>query len=277
MESGKGKVEGKNVLVTGGAGGIGRLLGLDFAQRGARFLIWDLNREAIGELEELGRERGLFIRGMVCDISDRNDVYRQAAALLAEFGPLDILVNNAGVVSGKTLLNTPDEKIIQTMNINTLSLFWTAKAFLPSMLERNRGRIVTISSAAGLIGVPGLADYCASKFAAFGFDEALRMELGRLKSGVKTTVICPFYIDTGMFEGVKTKFPLLLPILKKEYAAKRIVRAILSGRQRLVIPPFAYMVFLLRLFPTAVLDWAAWFFGINHSMDEFRGRGGSHE
>jgi all-trans-retinol dehydrogenase (NAD+) len=267
-------VKGKNVLVTGGASGIGRMVGLDFAQRGARFLVWDINREAVGELEELGRERGLFIRGMVCDISDRNDVYRQAEALLAEFGPVDILVNNAGVVSGKTLLNTTDEKIIRTMDINTLSLFWTAKAFLPSMLERNQGCLVTISSAAGLIGVPGLADYCASKFAAFGFDEALRMELGRLKSGVRTTVICPFYIDTGMFEGVKTKFPLLLPILKKEYAAKRIVRAILSGRRRLVMPPFVYLVFLLRLFPTAVLDWAAWFFGINHSMDEFRGRGG---
>jgi all-trans-retinol dehydrogenase (NAD+) len=267
-------VKGKNVLVTGGASGIGRLVGLDLAQQGARFLVWDINARAIGELEALGREQGLFIRGMVCDISDREGVYRQAEALLKEFGPVDILVNNAGVVSGKTLLSTPDEKIIRTMDINVLSLFWTAKAFLPSMLERNRGRLVTISSAAGIIGVSGLADYCASKFAAFGFDEALRMELGRLKSGVRTTVICPFYIDTGMFEGVKTRFPLFLPILKKEYAAKRIVRAILSGRRRLIMPPLVYTIFLLRLFPTAVLDWAARFFGISQSMDEFRGRGG---
>jgi all-trans-retinol dehydrogenase (NAD+) len=264
----------KNVLVTGGASGIGRLMGLDFAQRGARLLVWDIDPQAIRDFEALGRDRGLFIRGMVCDVSDRDLVYRQAAALLAEFGPLDILVNNAGVVSGTALLDTPDEKIIRTMNINALSLFWTVKAFLPSMLERNCGCLVNISSAAGLIGVPGLADYCASKFAAFGFDEALRMELGRLKSGVRTAVICPFFIDTGMFEGVKTRFPLLLPILKKEYVAKRIVRAVLAGRRRLVMPPFVYLIFLLRLFPTAFLDWAAQFFGINHSMDEFRGRGG---
>jgi all-trans-retinol dehydrogenase (NAD+) len=267
-------VKDKNILVTGGASGIGRLVGLDFARRGARLLVWDIDPPALKELEELGREQGLFIRGMVCDISDRALVYRQAAALVAEYGPLDILVNNAGVVSGTAFLDTPDEKIIRTMNINVLSLFWTAKAFLPSMLEQNRGQLVNISSAAGLIGVAGLADYCASKFAAFGFDEALRMELRRQKAGVRTTVICPFFIDTGMFEGVKTRFPLLLPILKKEYVAKRIVRAVLSGRRRLVMPPFAYLIFLLRLFPTAVLDWAAQFFGINHSMDEFRGRGG---
>jgi all-trans-retinol dehydrogenase (NAD+) len=267
-------VKDRNVLVTGGAGGIGRLVGLGFAQRGARVLVWDIDPRALKEFEDLGREQGLFIRGMVCDVSDRALVYRQAAALLAEFGPLDILVNNAGVVSGTALLDTPDERIIRTMNINALSLFWTVKAFLPSMLERNSGHLVNISSAAGLIGVSGLADYCASKFAAFGFDEALRMELRRLKSGVETTVICPFFIDTGMFEGVKTRFPLLLPLLKKEYVAKRIVRAVLSGRRRLVMPPFAYMVFFLRLFPTAFLDWAAQFFGINQSMDEFRGRGG---
>ncbi len=66
----------------------------------------------------------------------------------------------------------------------------------------SKGHIVTIASAAGIVGVNGLADYCASKFGAVGFNESLRMELKSLNSKVKTTCICPYYINTGMFQGV---------------------------------------------------------------------------
>jgi all-trans-retinol dehydrogenase (NAD+) len=140
------------------------------------------------------------------------------------------------------------------------------------MIARNSGHIVTISSAAGLIGVRGLVDYCASKFAAYGFNESIRMELGRLKSKVKTTVVCPFFIDTGMFAGVRTRFPLLLPILQSPDAAKKIVRAVLKNKKQLILPPFVGTLFILRLFPPAVMDAIASFFGINHAMDEFKGR-----
>jgi all-trans-retinol dehydrogenase (NAD+) len=265
-------IQDKLVLITGGASGIGRLMAFDFARRGARVAIWDLNAQALTAVEAEARTESLFIRGTVCDVSDRDAVYRSARGLTAELGPPDILINNAAIVSGAPLLQTPDEKIIKTMNVNTLSLFWTAKAFLPAMLERNSGRIVTISSAAGIIGARGLADYCASKFAAFGFDESLRMELGRAKSAVKTTVVCPFFIDTGMFAGVKTRFPLFLPILNPARSAARIVKAALKNRRRLIMPPFVYLVYLLRLFPVPLLDALASFFGINHAMDEFRGR-----
>jgi all-trans-retinol dehydrogenase (NAD+) len=265
-------VKNQLVLITGGAGGIGRLMALDFARRGARVAVWDLEGESLKALEAEARKEGLFIRAMGCDVSNRDAVYTQAGALTKELGPPDILINNAGVVSGKTLLETPDEKIIRTVNVNILSHFWTVKAFLPSMLERDTGHIVTIASAAGLIGVRGLGDYCASKFAVFGFDESLRMELRRLKSRVKTTVVCPFFIDTGMFTGVKTRFPLLLPILKPVKAAGRIVKAVLKGKKRLIMPRFVYALYLLRLMPVAVLDAAADFFGISHAMDDFTGR-----
>jgi all-trans-retinol dehydrogenase (NAD+) len=176
------------------------------------------------------------------------------------------------VVSGKTFLETSDEKIELTMAVNTMALFWTGKAFLPSMIERGRGHIVTISSAAGIIGVTGLADYSASKFAAFGLNEALRTELDRIKSPVRTTVVCPFFIDTGMFAGVRTRFPLLLPILKPEKAASRIVKAMLRNKKRLLMPPMVYSVYFLRLLPVAVFDAIAGFFGISRSMDHFTGR-----
>ena len=87
-----------------------------------------------------------------------------------------------------------------------LNCLQTVKSFLPSMLARNHGHIVTIASAAGLFGVNGLVDYCASKYAAVGFDESLRAELWvQKKTGVHTTVVCPFYINTGMFDGVSSR------------------------------------------------------------------------
>ncbi|MDR1898590.1 MAG: SDR family oxidoreductase [Treponema sp.] len=267
-------VKDKLVLVTGGASGIGRLMALDFARRKARVAVWDLNPGGVKALEEEARRGGLSITGAVCDISDRAAVYRQAEALMAGLGPVDILINNAGVVSGTPLLETADEKILAGLGVNALSLFWTCKAFLPAMLERNSGHIVTISSAAGIIGVTGLTEYCAGKFAAFGFHEALRMELRRRRSAIRTTVVCPFYIDTGMFKGVKTRFPLLLPILKSEDAARRIAAGVLKNKRRLIMPRLVYFIYFLRLLPVPVMDFIADFLGICHSMDDFKGRTG---
>jgi len=273
-------IQNKVILVTGGASGIGKLMAFAFAKKQARVIIWDINGDGIKAAENEASETGLFIKGMICDVSDKENIYSQAKKLIADYGPVDILINNAGIVSkkpqnpepGPLFLSLPDENIIKTININTLSLFWTCKAFLPGMVERNSGHIVNISSAAGIIGVNGLPDYCAGKFAAFGFNESLRMELKRMKSAIKTTVVCPFFINTGMFDGVKTRFPLLLPILKPEYAAKKIVSAVLKKKKLLIMPRFVYSVYLLRLMPVGFMDWAANFFGISHAMDDFKGR-----
>ncbi len=105
-----------------------------------------------------------------------------------------------------------------------------------------------------------------------GFDESLRLELAQIGSAVKTTVVCPFYVKTGMFEGVKTRFPWLLPILKPEYVTRRIVRAIRRDRRRLVLPGFARVAPPLKALPPAAFDPLLRFFGVTQSMDEFRGR-----
>jgi hypothetical protein len=99
--------------------------------------------------------------------------------LLSSFPPF--LVNNAGIVSGKSFLEVDDSMVERTMAVNSMAHMWLAKKFLVPMMSRNSGHIVTIASAAGLNGVAGLADYCASKFAAFGFDESIRLELQKLK------------------------------------------------------------------------------------------------
>ncbi|MDR2758232.1 MAG: SDR family oxidoreductase [Spirochaetaceae bacterium] len=265
-------INNKIILITGGGSGIGRLLALDFAKRGGRVVAWDLNQEALRTLEDEGRQKGLFIKGMVCDVTNREAVYAAAKVLTAELAPVDILVNNAGIVSGSSFLETPDEKLVKTMEVNIISHFWTCKAFLPSMIARNTGHLVTISSAAALIGIRGLADYSASKFASFGFHESLRRELCSQKSAVKTTVVCPFFINTGLFQGVKTKFPWLFPILKSDYVARRIALAILKEKKQILLPWLIFSIYLLRLLPPGGFDFVVNFFGMNHSMDDFVGR-----
>lgn len=260
---------GKTTLITGGAGGLGRAVAQRIVDAGGRVVIWDLREDAASEAaESLGDDA--FAYG--CDVSDRQAVYAAAERTLADVGRVDILLNNAGIVSGKHFLDLPDERIEATFGVNSLALFWTAKAFLPAMIERNEGHVVTIASAAGTIGVKKLTDYCASKWAAVGFDESLRMELAERAPGVRTTVVCPFYIDTGMFDGVHSKAPFL-PILKESKVADDIVSAIRRERQRVFLPPIVGLLPMLRAAPTPVFDWAANAMGINATMDHFRGRG----
>jgi all-trans-retinol dehydrogenase (NAD+) len=268
------QIAGRHVLVTGGASGIGRRVALGMAALGGRVSVWDIRREPLDAVvAELGQAGPEAARGFVCDVSRRAEVYRVAGETAAAAGPVDILVNNAGVVSGRPLLELPDEKIEATFAINTLSLFWTCKAFLPSMVERGRGHLVTIASASALIGVARLSDYAASKWAAMGFDESLRAELRKTAPALRTTVVCPYYIDTGMFRGVRSRFPRLLPILREDDVAARIVRAVQRDRRRLMLPPTIALLPLLRILPVGAFDWIAGLLGVNTSMDGFEGRG----
>ncbi len=266
------ELKGRNVLITGGASGIGRQMGLLMAREGSNIVIWDIDRENMkkveGEIIELGGKVATYF----CDISERENIHETASQVKKEVGDLDILINNAGIVSGKPFIELSDDVIEKTFAVNTLAHFWTVKAFLPDMIKRNSGHIVTISSAGGLIGVNRLADYCASKFAVFGFDESLRMEFKTRGLNIKTTVVCPFYINTGMFEGVKTRFPSILPIMDERIVSKKIVNAIKKNRPRLFMPPIVYTVPLLRCLPVCIFDWVATFLGINSGMDEFTGR-----
>jgi len=266
-------IPGSRALVTGAASGIGRLLALELARRGAELVLWDIVKERLDAVTaEVARAGTRPVHAYLCDVSAREHVYEVAERVQREAGPVDVLVNNAGIVSGQSFLELPDPKIEATFRINTLALFWTCKAFVPGMVARNRGHVVTIASASGLVGVAKLADYAASKWAAVGFDESLRMELRKTAPGVKTTVVCPFYIDTGMFRGVKTRFPRLLPILQPEYVARRTVRAIERNQARLIMPRFVSLVPSMRGLPVPMMDALLDFFGINASMDEFKGR-----
>jgi all-trans-retinol dehydrogenase (NAD+) len=262
---------GKITLITGGAGGVGRLLARKMAMRGTHAVLWDINDEALAQAADEIRAAGGKVSSYTCNVANTEMVYATAAKVRREVGKVDILVNNAGVVNGKPFLECSDEELRRTMEVNILSHFWTVKAFLPDMIKADSGHLVTIASAGGIVGSAGLVDYSASKFAAFGFDEALRAELKQWRLNIRTTVVCPFFINTGMFAGVQSRFPFLLPILNDDEVAERIVRAVARGKERVILPPFVYTTWPLRLVPVKIFDWVVTLLGVNNAMDTFRG------
>ncbi|MCB9795407.1 MAG: SDR family oxidoreductase [Alphaproteobacteria bacterium] len=264
-------IHGRRVLITGGAAGIGLRMAHALSARGAKVHLWDLHEAAAEAAAEGLRAEGGEAWAQGCDVSDKDQVRARAEALIAAHGGVDILINNAGVVSGKPLLELSDADIERTFGVNTLALFWVTRAFLPGMIARGEGHVVTIASAAGLIGLPRMSDYAASKFAAVGFDESLRAELHQSAPAIRTTVVCPYYIDTGMFEGVKSRYPALFPILDPEEVAQRVVTAIAEDEARVVLPRTVQLASAARVFPVALFDWAAEALGVTRSMDEFQG------
>ncbi|NXS64540.1 DHB11 dehydrogenase, partial [Brachypteracias leptosomus] len=122
-----------------------------------------------------------------------------------EIGDVSILVNNAGVITAADLLSTQDHQIERMFEVNILAHMWTTRAFLPSMMDNNHGHIVTVASAAGHFVTPFMVVYCSSKFAAVGFHKALTEELSTLgKDGIKTTCLCPVFINTGFVKNPST-------------------------------------------------------------------------
>lgn len=259
------------MLVTGAARGMGRQLCVQAAGRGARIVAWDLDGPG---LEALAGELGdALVSRSVVDVTSVSSVAAGVAAIEGGADAVDIVVNNAGVVSGDRLVDLRPEQIERTFNVNVLALYWVTKAFLPSMQTRGRGHVVTMASAAGLVGVSRQTDYSASKHAAVGFMESLRAELRRDKIGVSTTTVCPFYIDTGMFEGAKSRIPWLLPILHEPDVAAKILRAIERNKPVLRLPPLVATLPFARILPTPLFDRVMDLLGVNRSMDAFKGRG----
>ena len=253
------KVNGARVLITGAGSGIGKLMALEAQRRGAQVIAWDRDEDALATLDGM--------QTAVVDVTDREAVYAQAATT----GDIDVLILNAGVISGRRFLDLPDDAIERTMDVNVLALFWCTKAFLPGMVRCDRGHIVTIASLVGATPVPGLTDYVASKHAAYGFAETLRTELADDAPGVRTTVVLPQQISTGMFAGATS--PWYFPELKPDYAAKAVIDAVERDRQRLLLNrPALLTAYLVRPLPPAVSDRISRWAGAFDGMAGFQGR-----
>ncbi len=266
------KFRNANVLITGGASGIGRIMGRMALEKGASCLIiWDINPNNIaitaGELGKTGK-----VKGYVVDVSKNEMVTEAYNKVVNECGFVDILINCAGIVtSNKTFDKMGTDEIVRTMNINTIAPMFVTRAMLPDMIRRNRGHVCTITSAGGMLSNPKMSVYAASKWGATGWSDSVRIELQDMKSDVHVTTVAPYYINTGMFDGVKSR---IIPILKPEYAARKIIGAIEKNKSFKGIPfGFHFIRFWQAVLPTRVFDWFfGEVFGIYHTMDEFTGR-----
>ncbi len=266
------KFENANVLITGGASGIGKIMGRMALERGAKcFIIWDIN---MMNIEATRKELGKYgkVVGYVADVSKNEVVEAMYKKTVEDCGDIDILINCAGIItSNKTFDQQSPDEIVRTISINTLAPMFVARAVLPDMLRRNRGHLCTIASAGGMLSNPKMSVYAASKWGAIGWSDSVRIELQEMKSDVHMTTVAPYYINTGMFDGVKSS---IIPILKPEYVAKRIIRAIERNKMFRGIPfGFHFIRFWQFVLPTRIFDF---FFGkvigIYHAMDNFTGR-----
>ncbi|PIK38915.1 retinol dehydrogenase 10 isoform b [Apostichopus japonicus] len=208
-----------------------------------------------------------------CDVTKREEVYRVAQRVKEEVGDVFILVNNAGIVSGKQFLHLTDEEIIKTMDVNTMAHFWTLRAFLPDMVRSNQGHVVTISSLLGESAVGGLSDYCTSKFAVRGLHDAILREMSVLDSQVNCTVVCPFGVSTGMFDGVKLRHEFLLPFMAPEYVGRKIVQAVLTDTEVLYLPPYVQLLVIAKtILPTSAQLVLEDIIKLNEATKTFTGR-----
>ncbi len=272
------KLQGRNAVITGGAMGIGLATAAKLIKEGCTVAIWDINDSAMekakNELEKSGGK--VFIYH--CDVTDKNRVYELADQAVKDMGKVDILVNNAGYVKGGELLEQTDDAWEKTIDVNLTALIYSTRAFLPGMYERNSGHIVNISSAAGVLGVPSLAVYSATKWAVWGFTESMRMEaFQKGKTGVKWSSIHPSYLAHGMFEGAKLKGlgSLIVPLVKShEVIAEAIVySAIIKGRHAPKRPATVNLAVRLRgLLPDFIFQWMLIILGVPGSMSKWVGR-----
>ena len=266
------KIKGNNVLITGGASGIGRIMGRISLEKGARTLIiWDINEENIAatvkEFKKLGN-----VKGYKVDVSDSKQVVDMATATRKECGEIDIVINCAGIVANNATFDKQRiEDIERTMKINSTAPMVVAQQFLPGMIERNHGHICNIASAAGMIANPRMSVYVASKWAVIGWSDSVRIELKQMRSKVRFTTIAPYFINTGMFDGVESR---LFPILKPEPTAKKIIKSIEKNRNFKGIPfGYHFIRFCQALLPTSIFDYIfGEVVGIFHAMDHFTGR-----
>lgn len=262
-------LNGQIVFITGAANGIGKQVAILMAREGAKVAVADIDKNKADEVvNELLSEK-LQAIAIHCDVTSLESVQRAATTVRNHLGDPTILINNAGIISGKPITDIPIANVERTFKVNVISHFYTIQEFLPSMLAKNEGHIVTIASLAGHVGISRQTDYSASKHAAVGLDESLRNELRSMGSNVKTTCINPFYIDTGMFKGVSSQIPLL----KEAYVSKRIVQAIKNEEKVVILPRMLSITHMFRAFLSVEnFDWVMELTGANRSMETFTGR-----
>lgn len=246
----------KTVVITGAAGGIGTALAHRFAHEGATLGLLDRDADAVAVLAADLASRGAKSLAVACDVTSYGDCSAAIDEVVREFGGIDILVNNAGLTQLGAVRETDVDVVRKVMDVNFFGAVNCTKAALESLLARN-GRIVAVSSVAGIGPLATRAAYSASKHALHGFFDSLRAEHRR--DGLSVTVVCPSFIDTrigehalGTREGeapARTRTGVRNPSTPEDLA-DAVVRATIANRRLLLFPREAVIAYwTARLLP----------------------------
>lgn len=260
---------GKTAVITGGAGGLGTAFARRLTAAGAKVALWDLDAARVEAAASGLRGQGHEALGVTVDVTKYEAVRAAAETTRRGLGPVSVVVNNAGVVVPGAFAEQDPAAWEKTLAVNVTSYLLVTKAFLPEACAG--GRLIYVASAAGLVGVPGMAVYSASKHAVVGFADSLRLELARTHPGkVAVTTVCPSFIATGMFEGAKP--PRGTSWLTADQVAERALAASLKGRPWVREPALVKFTPLLKALPTRLADRLCALVGIHGSMEGFHGK-----
>ncbi len=190
------RFEGKVVMITGAARGIGKAVAKAFAEEGAILAITDKDYEQLLKTLEEIQNLSPQSRAYELDVTKENMVKTVVESVIKDFGKIDVLVNNAGVSTMNWFWELTEEEWDFNMNVNAKGVWLVSKYVAPHMMERRRGKIVNVASMAGKLGAPLLAHYSASKFAVVGLTQAMAKELARF--GINVNAVCPGFVKTSM-------------------------------------------------------------------------------
>lgn len=230
-------------LITGASSGIGQAIAQTFAQAGAHLVVVARREERLQQLADLAQQAGRQCKIVVGDVRQPEVAQQAVEAAFASFGQLDILVNNAGIGRYVDLVNATVDDYDAMMDTNMRSTFLFTHAAVPRLLQQKRGTIIVISSMAGVMGFPGEAIYCSTKFAQVGF--ALAMERELRPHGIRVGIVQP--------GGVKTEFAIGTGRTEEGVAASAMLEAQNVADAALLmasLPPQARIV-ELRMRPMA--------------------------
>ncbi|ORZ38418.1 hypothetical protein BCR44DRAFT_128377 [Catenaria anguillulae PL171] len=273
-----------HVLITGASHGVGRATAEMLLAKAPGLRLTLIDREPLDPglmqrwkaISAASDERIHVYQHDLADGHCTGGTKAQAASLssllngiIVSHGTPDILINNAGTVAGKFLTDLTSSDIDSTLAINLVAPMLLTQLLLPHWIQRDRGHVIHVASAAGLVGLAWLTDYCASKFALVGFHESLRQELRY--TNVHTSVICPGHIKTRLFASVRPVLTWLNPSLTPEQVATTIVRAIERNRSQDVwLPWFTWNALIVRAVPVWLNDFGHWVMSANNFWPEDR-------